>query len=505
MNDKKIDIDQLFNSRLSKAEEAFDPNAWEKMQQKLNDNENRKGGFIYPDSYRDPNKSTKLKTIAIMTILIAGIAAISIYNYSPLQTANADQTNPSITNHNLTNNSQVANANPTTQATKQNTANYNAGINSSKTPTNKVQTANTAAMKLKISKASTTDPIIAKIHTKQSTEFINTLATLPSYKLTANTVNILDHEQNNPDSAKLANLVLGNKRYRYDKPWLGFHLTGMVPLGMKNDSGNYRYRPGIGINLELMTGDILKAKYIGVSVGGSMGFLWNGQSRKQNVTLATPNNDSGYTRLYNMNFHMDLIARAEFGNRRLKPFVDGVIGLRNMSTFQTVNSYETIQGYEETTNTQLSSWALQYGMSAGLRWHWIPGVSVDLRGTLYSGTNINFIDVKRTPFNGSTASYNPVINTTPSNMFVLRLGLLFDLDEMSYSQQKTKHNFNTSTSSYPQRYTKSTPVYDNKNDGNNGGKTSGSSGGQVGGSKGSGSKGGTPLKIKVPTAAPVRK
>lgn len=228
-----------------------------------------------------------------------------------------------------------------------------------------------------------------------------------------------------------------------------------------------------------------------------MGFLWNGQSRKQNVTLATPNNDSGYTKLYNMGFHFDFIARVELGNFRLKPYFDGVLGVRNLTTFQSVNSYQTIQGYQSTDNSMLSSWTLQYGMSAGLRWHWVPGVSVDLRGTWYSGANVNFIDVKHTPFNPNTASFNAKVHNAPGDMFTLRLGLLFDLDEMNSSQ---KNNYNTNTTSIYQR-NGTTPVYDNRNRGN--GNTGSNNGGRVGGSSGRGSSGGTPLKIKVPSPAPV--
>ncbi len=286
---------------------------------------------------------------------------------------------------------------------------------------------------------------------------------------------------------------MGNKKYRYDKPWIGIHLTGMFPLGMMQDSG---YRPGLGFNIELMSGDILKAKNMGLSLGGSMGVLWNGFSKKQDVMLATPNNDCGYTRLYNMGFHMDFIARAEFGNYRLKPYVDGVLGIRNVSTFQSVNSDQNIQGFQQSTSTLSTSWALQYGVSAGLRWQWVPGVSVDLRGTLYSGSNLNFIDVKHTPYSASTATYNTQIHTAPGDMFVLRLGLLFDLDEMEYSHY-SRRNYNTTTY---QSSGKSTPIYDNRNARNCSGNSGGSGGVQIGGGIG-----GTPLKISVPSLAPARK
>ncbi len=485
MNDKKIDIDQLFNSRLSEAEEAFDPNAWEQMQQKLDKNDNRKGGLILIPNIRRGGQ--KIKTITIMTTLIASVVAISIYNYSPLQ-------NTEISSNVIRNSEQtiMAKANPSTPNTIQNagnTANYNTGINSPIIPTHKYIKPVTPAKKSVIPKLQSVNTF-----TQQSKQFINSIALLPTHKLSFDSK--LEEGQVEPDSVKMARLILGNKRYRYDKPWIGIHLTGMMPLGAMLDSG---YRPGIGMNLELMSGDILKAKYMGLSLGGSMGFLWNGQGRKQDVILATPNNDSGYTRLYNMGFHLDFIARAEFGNRRLKPYFDGVLGVRNASTFQSINSDQTIQGYQGSTNTMLTSWALQYGISAGLRWHWVPGVSVDLRGTLYSGANLNFIDVKHTAYNTSTASFTPNTHTAPGDMFVLRLGLLFDLDEMEYDHN-SKNNYSTTTT-YQQTNGKSTPVYDNR--GNNGSSTNGSSGPRIGGS--SGSSGGAPLKIKIPTPVPVKR
>ncbi len=482
MNDKKIDIDQLFNRQLSEAEEAFDPNAWEQMQQKLNENDNRKGGVIIV-----PNKSTKIKTITIMTTLIASVVAISIYNFSPLQPATADLKNTSVEKNTIS----VAKANSTNNAkqTASNSTNYRAGINQLNASINIYKSAATSAPI-----AHDKNTRIAETTTPQSKIIYNNVAPLPAYKLSFN--GKLETEETNPDSAKIAKFILGNKRYRYDKPWIGFHLTGMMPLGTLHDSG---YRPGLGFNIEVMSADILKAKYMGLSLGGSMGVLWNGFSKKQDVILATPNNDSGYTRIYNMGFHLDFIARAEFGNYRLKPYLDAVLGIRNVSTFQSINSDQNIQGYSGNTNTMLTSWALQYGVSAGLRWHWVPGVSVDLRGTLYNGGNLNFIDVKHTPYNANTTTYSPQTHTAPGDMFVLRLGLLFDLDEMDYDyHHKENNNYNNTTTTYQQTNGKSTPIYDNK--GNNGSSGSGSSpriGGSIGGSTPK-----IPLTIK---AVPIRK
>lgn len=484
MNDKKIHIDQLFGSQLGGAEEAFDPNAWEQMQTKLDSKSKPKAGFIWLPT----TKSQKIKTLIIMTTLITSVA-IALYMYSPQPETPYTNTTPTVIAPQTSNEIKTPTLQNNTAALSNSTA--------KNTPAQPAQ--KKATIKANVSPAAGTIKNYNNNNWFQSRNHTNNI--LGIKPLSAHTVSYdtkLEENTVEPDSIKIRRIIIGNRKYRYDKPWIGFHLTGMMPLGTLLDSG---YRPGIGMNLELMSGDVLKSKYIGVSFGGSIGFLWNGQGHKQDVTLATPNNDKGYTRLYNMGFHGDFIARMEFGNFRLKPYIDGTLGIRNMTTYQSINSYQTIQGYDNTTETIYSSWALQYGMSAGLRWHWMPGVSVDLRGTLYKGGNIGFVDAKHTPYNANMGAFVPRVQTAPSEMFVLRLGLLFDLDELSYESNHRTYNNNSA----PRTTTNNNPVYDNSNTGSSGNNSSAPAKTKVQIGNGGTNTPRTPLKIKTPAPAPVKR
>ena len=422
MNNINNHIDDVFSEGLNNLEQPFDPKAWEKMLATLEENDHK---IAAPIAF---SKKYHLKKITIMTttgIILAALLYTAMPSKQNTQVKDIKVSNPS--NHSFNNNSASSNNNiyKDESNTQKSTNNYIKQAKQWKAANNSPLTAKTFNI--------TNNSISNPIYNSYQENLIENLKPKSIYSFDQS---ILKLNDSLPDFIEQ---IFGKpkKKYRYNGPWIGLHLAYAAPIGSLRKDG---YRHGWGGNLELMSGDIVKSKQLGIFLGGSLGILQHGSGNDYNVLLQTPNNDSGYTYLYNMNFNFDFIARFELGNYRLKPYADLVVGFRGMNTYQRIDSKKTIEGFESSDISSLSSWGTHWGGSLGLRYHLVPGLSLDGRVTYYAGDKYNWANVKLSNYSPGTGSFN--LNQHSSNLEMLhfRLGFLFEINELSENSNNSVYH-----------------------------------------------------------------
>ncbi|MBI3232610.1 MAG: hypothetical protein HYZ42_00970 [Bacteroidetes bacterium] len=420
MNNSNKNIDDVFNQGLNGMEEPFEPKAWEQMLDKLEQDEKK---FIAPIPV---SKKFNTKLIIIMTTSSLVLAAL-LYTFSPSNKSekmskeiNTQTAEASIGQSNTQKNS----------SSKSSKKNSTASTSTSSSPQQKALKSLTQLPKYNPPSgnkkmAPSAGLSINSFNQKYTENLIENLAP----KATSFNAMDLNFDDSIPDAVEK---VLGKpkKKYRYNGPWIGIHFAFAAPVGDLKKQG---YRYGWGGNMELMSGDLIKNKHIGAFLGGGFGVMYHGGGNDNNVLLQTPNHDSGYTYLYNMNFNFDMMARFEFGNYRLKPYVDFMLGARAMNTYQRIDSRNTIQGFEATDLTSHTAWGMHWGGSLGLRYHLVPGISLDGRVSYYSGDNFNWVDLKKSTYNQSTTNFNLNTHSTNLDMLHFRLGFLFELNEIRWN------------------------------------------------------------------------
>jgi hypothetical protein len=451
MEDKYMHIDEAFSSKLTNQEEAFDPKAWDQMTQ-LMDKPKRERGLIIPFF-----KKSKTKIIITMTtaLLLTTLLYINVNTSSPNQAATPLQVQPVVeaqvppqVEQSTTPNT-IGSASPSSVNTSSDKSVSKNSVPAASNNNKRISAR--SAMPVRIPSL----PVAAEVSNEK--ESIKQLAndalqagelyipTLKNYIFSSNAdVTIYNSPEELTNS-----LFRRKKKYRFNLPWIGIHLAGNIPMNELRTNG---YRKGLGFDIELMTGDLLKHKRWGVSLGGDFGFTGDGRSSKHNVLLQTPKLDSGQTFLHNISFMGNFIARFEYGSRRLKPYFDVNIGLKNMTTLQNIQSNKTLDSFEDASNSVNTAWALTYGASLGLRYHLVPGVSLDLRGTWYSGTDLTWANVRQSDYVNS-GTFNLKKYTTSADNFHLRIGFLFDIDcDKDVYYQRDQHDSRNQTGPAPGNY-----------------------------------------------------
>ena len=253
----------------------------------------------------------------------------------------------------------------------------------------------------------------------------------------------------NADS--IAKPVIKKSDYTYRGGFLGIHYTSQQALtNSLKDSNRYN----AGLNLQIMSRNLMHKSPIGGYVGLDWGMQFYGKGNKTNVQLNSNNGDSGWTRL--STFSMDFFARGhiEYAKYKLIPYMNFFAGPRFYSTNQKVKSYIPLANTESSDLINAAtSMSFMAGAGAGLRWRITDVVSLDTRFDWMSGSNTKIVDLDKSTFNG--LSYNLVKKSVAPEYYQVKVGLLFNLgNDENYEPAKT-----TQTTYREPQYIYTQPTY----------------------------------------------
>jgi hypothetical protein len=225
-----------------------------------------------------------------------------------------------------------------------------------------------------------------------------------------------------PKFKQLNVYIRESRRDHYDCPTLGIHLNYLEPL---NSYAGIGQKPGLGFDFEGYSRNLSKNKFYGVFLGGSGSIAWTGRSEKTEVTLNTPNNDPGITYLQSVYGDLNFVAKVEFGRKDLKLYALGLVGWRGNFISQEIQSKKPVNDFENSSKTVWSNGLLQWGGGIGLRYHFAPGVSLDIRGTYHDADFTILANSRRSVYDGNTGTYNLNYNYLEPEMLSIKVGLLF--------------------------------------------------------------------------------
>jgi hypothetical protein len=181
------------------------------------------------------------------------------------------------------------------------------------------------------------------------------------------------------------------------------------------------------------------ALYAGFGMG--MGFY--GRGDRNNVTLNTLREDSGYTFL--TNYSVSLWGKLHYERKLqlsgvvLYPFTSVAVGPRIFTTNQEVHTYLTLTDYESPTGSNVYTKAVFASeFCLGTKIKLGQAVSLLVSQSFWSSGDIDVVDLSQSKFNGLAYDLQKVrMNTTQSQF---KVGLVFDLSERRYYSYKVSDN-----------------------------------------------------------------
>ncbi len=215
--------------------------------------------------------------------------------------------------------------------------------------------------------------------------------------------------------------------------WIGLHYTQMGET-FNNENNSH------GMNIQLMSGNLIKIKDIALYGGFDWGFQANGRSTKKEVILNTINNDLGYTYLSSSTHDFLLRAHLEYAKGAIMPYINLAAGPRVHFTGQTVGMYNAPVDVEPTSRENVhsnTSFVVQAG--AGLRLRLTDFASLDLRYEIVQGEDRNMVDLDRSNLIGTAYSLNYIPKLNNHNAF--KVGLIFDLSSSKHEKVKVKDGY----------------------------------------------------------------
>ncbi len=236
--------------------------------------------------------------------------------------------------------------------------------------------------------------------------------------------------------------ISGNSHY--DCPTLGIHFHYLTPL---NEYANSGQMPGMGFDVEAYARNLISTSNFGFFFGGSGTIAWMGKSAKTNIILNTSKSDPGRTYLQSNLGELNVHGKIEMGSGDLKFYTSLFGGLNFHSISQSIESTKTVSGFENSSNNVWSKVAWQYGLELGLRYHFTPGVSLDLRGSYHEVDPLNLANVKESTYNTTSAKYDLNYNTLSPRNISIKIGFLFCIENENCSNSQSMEPTYTPTRS----------------------------------------------------------
>lgn len=160
--------------------------------------------------------------------------------------------------------------------------------------------------------------------------------------------------------------------------------------------------------------------------GGGLGMGFYGRGNRNNVTLNTVREDSGYTYLNSQSINFWAKLHYEKKHGQFYPFASVAVGPRIYITNQQVYTYLTLTDYESpTANTVFSDavWATEFTL--GTKWKVSNGVSFMISTSLINGGDVTLVNKELSTFNG--LAHILVKERVSSNQIQWKAGVVFDL------------------------------------------------------------------------------
>lgn len=181
------------------------------------------------------------------------------------------------------------------------------------------------------------------------------------------------------------------------------------------------------------------ALYAGFGMG--MGFY--GRGDRNNVTLNTIREDSGYTYMHNYSVSLwgklHYERKMQWGGVTVYPFSSVAVGPKIFSTNQEVHTYLTLTDYESPTGSNIHSQAVFFTeFCVGAKIKLGQAVSLMVSQSFLQSGDIDAVDLAQTTFNGLAFDLHKVRMNTNQSQF--KVGLVFDLSERTYYQYKVADN-----------------------------------------------------------------
>jgi hypothetical protein len=240
------------------------------------------------------------------------------------------------------------------------------------------------------------------------------------------------------NTPKLDGTGSGPYRPTFNSGFIGIHFTRQLPLEAQLKSMD-SLRQNAGFNFQFMSRNLFPSPLVGGYMGFDFGMQFYGRSKNNPVVLNNTTQDSGYTRLGTLSLDFLVRGHIEFGQYRLKPYVNVFAGPRIYSTNQHVASYLSLKNNESSTDHNASSAvSLLYGAGVGLRYRVSKVVSLDVRGEYMNGTAVNLVNMDKSKFNGLSYDLNKF--TVNPEYLQWKVGLLFDLSEDDSKEENSQQS-----------------------------------------------------------------
>ncbi len=216
----------------------------------------------------------------------------------------------------------------------------------------------------------------------------------------------------------------------YNCPTIGLHLHYIQPM---NSYASFGQQPGLGFDLEGYSANLTPNRFVGLFLGGSTSLAWMGKSPKTNIVLNTPNSDPGKTFLQNHSAELNFVVRLEFGKGDIKFYATGFAGLRGIFVSQEIQSNKNIEGFQNTSDNVYNGAMTQWGGGVGLRYHFAPQVSLDIRA-MYQDADMMYVpNLKQSTYDEFTGKYSLKYNSVQPQLLCIKFGILFCIHDADVS------------------------------------------------------------------------